>query len=39
MAQGYNQQEGIDCDETFSPVTRLEAIQMLFTFVAYKERI
>ena len=36
VAQGYNQQEGIDYDETFAPVARLEAIRMLLAFVAYK---
>ena len=36
VAQGYNQQEGIDYDETFAPVTRLEAIRMLLAFAAYK---
>ena len=29
VAQGYNQQEGIDYEETFAPVARLEAIRML----------
>ncbi|GJX74661.1 retrovirus-related pol polyprotein from transposon TNT 1-94 [Tanacetum coccineum] len=28
-AQGYNQQEGIDYDETYAPVARLESIRML----------
>ena len=26
VAQGYSQQEGIDYEETFAPVARLEAI-------------
>ena len=26
VAQGYNQIEGVDFDETFAPVARLEAI-------------
>ena len=36
MAQGCNWQEGIDYDETFAPVARLEAIRMLLAFAAYK---
>ncbi|GKF21965.1 retrovirus-related pol polyprotein from transposon TNT 1-94, partial [Tanacetum coccineum] len=28
VAQGYNQQEGIDYDETYAPVARLESISM-----------
>jgi vacuolar-type H+-ATPase catalytic subunit A/Vma1 len=33
VAQGYSQQEGIDYNETFSPVTRLESIRLLISFV------
>ena len=29
VAQGYNQEEGIDFDETFAPVTRIEANRLL----------
>ncbi|GJX99692.1 retrovirus-related pol polyprotein from transposon TNT 1-94 [Tanacetum coccineum] len=29
VAQGYNQQEGIDYDETYAPVARLESIKIL----------
>ncbi|GJY53943.1 retrovirus-related pol polyprotein from transposon TNT 1-94 [Tanacetum coccineum] len=29
VAQGYNQQEGIDFDETYAPVARLESIRIL----------
>jgi len=36
VAQGYNQQEGIDYDETFAPVARLESIRMLLSFACYK---
>ena len=36
MAQGYNQQECIDYDETLAPIARLEAIRMLLAFAAYK---
>ena len=36
VAQGYNQQEGIDFDETYAPVARLEAIRILMAFAAHK---
>ena len=39
VAQGYNQQEGIDFTETFAPVARLEAIRILLAFVAHKNII
>ena len=39
VAQGYNQQEGIDYEETFAPVTRLEAIRMLLAFACHKNFI
>ena len=39
MAQGYNQQEGIDYEETFAPVAGLEAIRMLLAFSCYKNFI
>jgi len=32
VAQGYNQQEGIDYTETLSPVARLEAIRLLLSY-------
>ncbi|XP_073227068.1 uncharacterized mitochondrial protein AtMg00820-like [Cicer arietinum] len=32
VAQGYNQEEMIDFDETFAPVARLEAIQLLLVY-------
>ena len=32
VAQGYNQKEGIDFDETFALVARLEAIRLLLAF-------
>ena len=35
VAQGYSQEEGIGFDESFAPVTRLEAIRMLLAFACY----
>ncbi|GJZ56810.1 retrovirus-related pol polyprotein from transposon TNT 1-94 [Tanacetum coccineum] len=32
VAQGYNQQEGIDFDETYAPVARLESIRILLDY-------
>ena len=35
VAKGYSQQEGIDYDETYAPVARLEAIRMFLAFAAH----
>ncbi|KAJ9539154.1 hypothetical protein OSB04_031887 [Centaurea solstitialis] len=35
VAQGYRQEEGVDYDETFAPVARLEAIQLFLAFAAH----
>nr|GEU79076.1 retrovirus-related Pol polyprotein from transposon TNT 1-94 [Tanacetum cinerariifolium] len=35
VAQGYNQYEGIDYEETFAPVVRLEAIRIFLAYAAY----
>ncbi|GKA39355.1 retrovirus-related pol polyprotein from transposon TNT 1-94 [Tanacetum coccineum] len=32
VAQGYNQHEGIDFDETYAPVARLESIRILLAY-------
>ncbi|KAJ9536703.1 LOW QUALITY PROTEIN: hypothetical protein OSB04_un000088 [Centaurea solstitialis] len=37
VAKGYRQQEGIDYDQTFAPVARLEAIRMFLAYAAYKD--
>nr|GFA45590.1 retrovirus-related Pol polyprotein from transposon TNT 1-94 [Tanacetum cinerariifolium] len=37
VAVGYSQQEGIDYDETFAPVTRIEAIRMFLAYAAHKD--
>ena len=36
VAQGFSQVEGLDFDETFAPVARLEAIRILLAFAASK---
>ncbi|GJS83135.1 retrovirus-related pol polyprotein from transposon TNT 1-94 [Tanacetum coccineum] len=33
VAQGYNQKEGIDYDETYAPVARLESVRILLAIV------
>ena len=35
VSQGYNQEEGIDFDETFSLVARIKAIRLLFAFACH----
>ncbi|XP_070010087.1 uncharacterized mitochondrial protein AtMg00820-like [Nicotiana sylvestris] len=37
VVQGYIQEEGIDYDETFAPVARLEVLRLLIAFAAYME--
>nr|GEW25102.1 retrovirus-related Pol polyprotein from transposon TNT 1-94 [Tanacetum cinerariifolium] len=37
VAVGYSQQEGIDYDETFSPVSRIEAIRLFLVYAAHKD--
>ncbi|GJR76257.1 copia protein [Tanacetum coccineum] len=32
VVQGYNQQEGIDYDETYAPIARLESIRILLAY-------
>ncbi|KAJ9557654.1 hypothetical protein OSB04_012268 [Centaurea solstitialis] len=36
VAKGYRQQEGIDYDETFAPVARIEAIRIFLAYVVHK---
>ena len=37
VVQGYNQEEDIDYEETFAPITRIKAIRILIVFAAYME--
>jgi len=37
VVQGYNQEEGIDYEETLAPVSRIEAIRILIAFAAFME--
>nr|GEZ80756.1 hypothetical protein [Tanacetum cinerariifolium] len=39
VAQGYTQEEGIDNDEVFAPVARIEAIRMFLTYASFKDFI
>ena len=36
VTQDYSQEEGIDFDETYAPIARLEAIRMLLAFACFK---
>lgn len=37
VCKGYSQQEGIDYEETFAPVARLEVVRMFLAYAAYKK--
>ena len=37
MCKGYAQVEGQDCDETFSPMARMEAIRMFLAYACHKK--
>ncbi|GJT48783.1 putative ribonuclease H-like domain-containing protein [Tanacetum coccineum] len=37
VAQGYRQEEGVDYDEVFSPVARIEVIWLILAFASYMD--
>nr|GEY10037.1 hypothetical protein [Tanacetum cinerariifolium] len=37
VAQGHTQEEGIDYDEVFSPVARIEAIRLFLAYASFKD--
>ena len=37
VAQGYTQEEGLDYDETFAPMARLESIRILLAYACYMD--
>nr|GEX98267.1 retrovirus-related Pol polyprotein from transposon TNT 1-94 [Tanacetum cinerariifolium] len=39
VARGYHQEEGIDFEESFAPVTRLEAIRIFLAYGAHKNMV
>ncbi|GKA41950.1 putative ribonuclease H-like domain-containing protein [Tanacetum coccineum] len=39
VAHGYHQEEGIDFEESFAPVARLDAIRIFLAYVAYMNTI
>nr|GEU28792.1 retrovirus-related Pol polyprotein from transposon TNT 1-94 [Tanacetum cinerariifolium] len=39
LEQGYNPKEGIDFEESFAPVARLEAVRIFIAFAAHKNII
>ncbi|GJS67990.1 retrovirus-related pol polyprotein from transposon TNT 1-94 [Tanacetum coccineum] len=39
VARGYRQEEGIDFEESFAPVARLEAIRIFFAFTAHMNMV
>nr|GFC22569.1 retrovirus-related Pol polyprotein from transposon TNT 1-94 [Tanacetum cinerariifolium] len=39
VVRGYRQEEGIDLEESFAPVARMEAIRIFLAYVAHKSFI
>ncbi|GJR99759.1 putative ribonuclease H-like domain-containing protein, partial [Tanacetum coccineum] len=36
VSQGYTQEEGIDYDDVFAPVARIEAIRLFLAYASFK---
>ncbi|GKF68925.1 retrovirus-related pol polyprotein from transposon TNT 1-94, partial [Tanacetum coccineum] len=39
VARGYRQEEGIDFEESFAPVARLDAFRIFLAYVTHKNMI
>ena len=37
VVKGYSQQEGIDYEETFAPVTRLDSVRIFLAYATHKD--
>ncbi|GKC78767.1 copia protein [Tanacetum coccineum] len=37
VAQGYTQEEGIEYDEVFAPIARIEAIRLFLAYASFKD--
>ncbi|GKD48503.1 putative ribonuclease H-like domain-containing protein [Tanacetum coccineum] len=37
VTQGYTQEKGIDYDEVFAPVARIEAIRLFLAYASFKD--
>ncbi|GJV17523.1 putative ribonuclease H-like domain-containing protein, partial [Tanacetum coccineum] len=37
VAQGYTQEEGIDYDEVFAPISKIEAIRLFLAYASFKD--
>ncbi|GJR53307.1 putative ribonuclease H-like domain-containing protein [Tanacetum coccineum] len=39
VAQGYTQEEGIDYDEVFAPISRIETIRLFLAYASFKDLV
>jgi len=37
VAKGYNQEEGINFDETYAPIAKLETIRLLLAYICMSD--